>query len=96
MAGGVSMTASRMPDFFSLRQRLAQLEQADLGEMRRRGLRAHSTNATDEPCGSVSISATGPMPASSASTARWPDKVVLPEPPFWEANTRTCMRPFRR
>ena len=32
--------------------------------------------------GSISISTTGPAPASWACTARCPDKVVLPDPPF--------------
>jgi hypothetical protein len=43
-----------------------------------------------DPCGSVSIRATGQSPRASASTATWPDSVVLPDPPFCEANTMTA------
>jgi hypothetical protein len=32
-----------------------------------------------------------PAPASSAWTPRWPDSVVLPEPPFWEQSATTCI-----
>src|SRR5690606_41586666 len=45
--------------------------------------------AASEPCGSVSIRATGPAPASSAWTAMWPASVVLPDPPFWEQSATT-------
>ena len=48
-------------------------------------------HAASEPCGSVSIRATGPQLASSACTARWPDSVVLPEPPFCEQSATTCI-----
>ena len=47
--------------------------------------------AASEPCGSVSIKATGPDPAASASTPRCPDRVVLPTPPFWAQKARTCI-----
>ncbi len=42
------------------------------------------------PCGSVSTSATGPLPVRSACTARWPASVVLPAPPFCEVSATTC------
>src|SRR5262249_28100676 len=42
------------------------------------------------PWGSVSISATGPTPALCASTARCPESVVFPVPPFCDAKTRIC------
>src|SRR4051794_30960241 len=43
------------------------------------------------PCGSMSIRQTGPAPESWACTARWPDRVVLPDPPFCDANAKTRM-----
>src|SRR6188768_4265359 len=39
----------------------------------------------------MSMRQTGPAPASCACTARWPDKVVLPDPPFCDAIARTRM-----
>src|SRR3546814_5428419 len=47
--------------------------------------------SASEPWGSISIRTTGPAPASWACTARWPDKVVLPEPPFCDARASTRM-----
>src|SRR6266436_1564987 len=43
------------------------------------------------PCGSVSTTATGPAPASSASTAKCALSVVFPVPPFCDAMVRTCI-----
>src|SRR5690606_30601177 len=45
--------------------------------------------SASDPCGSISIRTTGPAPAYCAWTARCPDKVVLPDPPFCDANART-------
>src|SRR3954467_5579559 len=43
------------------------------------------------PCGARSIRHSGPAPASCACTARCPDKVVLPDPPFCDAIAKTRM-----
>src|SRR5690606_17696378 len=45
--------------------------------------------SASEPWGSMSISTTGPAPARCAWTARCPESVVFPDPPFCEANAST-------
>ena len=68
MAGGVSITGDADAHSVEPGQRLAQIQQPRLDEMRLLFLRAFHQCA-NEPCGSVSINATGPAPAREASTA---------------------------
>src|SRR5581483_10894726 len=86
MAGGVSTTAILMPACSRAASALARSGSPALTKWGVGARRAFHQWARD-PCGSVSIKAISPAPARAASTARWPDRVVLPEPPFWDAAT---------
>src|SRR5580658_4578084 len=86
IAGGVSITAMRKPArsssaSVSLRSRLPVFTKCGSSAVRA------FHHCARLPCGSVSISETGPTPARQASTARCPDKVVFPDPPFCDAMT---------
>ena len=88
IAGGVSITAISTP-----RSRTRAKSSASVGTLvwTYKGvsaLRAFHQSAR-LPCGSMSTSATKPAPLRSASTARWPASVVLPDPPFREATVNT-------
>src|SRR5208282_102344 len=88
MAGGVSMTATLKPEWLSRASASPNSSNPTLAK-RGVGIVREFHHSERLPWGSQSINATGPTPAISASTARWPDSVVFPEPPFCEANTST-------
>src|SRR3546814_6368993 len=87
MAGGVSRTASLQPCWRSISRSAARRATVVWAKAGRSVSRSFHQSASD-PCGSMSISTTGPAPASWACTARWPERVDLPDPPFCEANAR--------
>jgi hypothetical protein len=90
IAGGVSTTTSRQPWALS-RSRSAGSSASVVAQNAGTSLARSFHQAASEPCGSLSTIATGPMPASSAWTARCPERVVLPEPPFCEQSATTCI-----
>ena len=87
-AGGVSMTTSLKPAARASSKsctRFVKTEWIKAGVAASRQFH----HFAKLPCGSVSISATGPAPAISACTPICPASVVLPDPPFCEAKTIT-------
>ena len=88
MAGGVSITASLKPCWRRIARSLARRATVVWAKAGKSSSRSFHQSAS-EPCGSMSISTTGPAPARCAWTARWPDSVVFPEPPFCDANAST-------
>ena len=86
--GGVSMTASLKPCWRRTARSLASRATVVWAKAGYSASRSFHQSAS-EPCGSMSIRTTGPAPARCACTARCPDKVVFPEPPFCEANANT-------
>src|SRR5215210_2368167 len=90
IAGGVSMTARRKPCWRRTSRsdaRRATVVWAKAGMSASRSFH----QSARLPCGSMSIRQTGPAPASCACTARCPDRVVFPDPPFCDAIARTRM-----
>ena len=91
MAGGVSITAILMPAWCKPASASSRSGEPGLDEMRRGRL------ARVPPMGQRALRIgvdqrdfAGARPGP-ASTARWPDRVVLPEPPFWDAQTMMYM-----
>ncbi len=90
IAGGVSTTRSLMP---SSRIRSISAASRPVLVRAKSGVSAvRAFHHSDRlPCGSVSTSATGPLPARSAWTAKCPANVVFPDPPFCDATAIICM-----
>ena len=90
IAGGVSMTTRLIP---MPRMRARSSDRRAMEVCANSGVSASRSfhQSAKLPWGSVSTSATGPKPARSACTAICPASVVLPEPPFCEANAITCI-----
>src|SRR5688572_26775027 len=88
IAGGVSITARRKPCWRRTSRSEASRATVVCAKAGMSAWRSFHQSAR-LPCGSISIRQTGPAPASCACTARCPDRVVLPDPPFCDAIART-------
>src|SRR5690606_41369804 len=88
IAGGVSITASLKPCCRRIARSLASRATVVCANAGYSASRSFHQSAR-EPWGSMSISTTGPAPARCAWTARCPESVVFPDPPFCEANAST-------
>ena len=87
IAGGVSITASLKPWLRKIARSVASRATVVWANAGNSACRSFHQSASDA-CGSMSINTTGPAPARWAWTARCPDRVVLPEPPFCEASAK--------
>src|SRR5689334_11550555 len=90
IAGGVSMTARRKPCWRRTSRSEARRATVVWAKAGMSASRSFHQSAR-LPCGSMSIRQTGPAPDICACTARCPDKVVLPDPPFCDAKAKTRM-----
>ena len=89
LAGGVSITTSRMPFFSNDANVSGNPRPSTLAQM---GVSADLLfhQVLKPLIGSASMMATGPAPALSAATARCADRVVFPAPPLRLARTIVC------